>query len=174
MEEAVGSFTLTTMMDILRNEEKGICRVGKSGSATTGSQVSVLCPPGGKISSHHWLTATPNPRCSVFKPFVFCSDVRIGTGTMSPTYGDEDPAKVKPRFQKQVDRKHPLYKEQENIKPLPGDEVDSKLLDTVKSIENLCVHDLQEYLAEFGSSKPDDLKDLFKDAVESEIRFYED
>ncbi len=166
------AFTLTSMMDILRNQESGICRVGKSGSATTGSMVCVLYPAGANSTSHHWFTATPNPSCSVFKPFIFCANVVPCSLTVSPSYGAEDPAKVKPRFQKQVDRKHALYKGHQNIKPLPGDDVNTSVLDILKSMENQCIDGVQEYLKEFGNSKNDEFSDLFKDTVETEYKFY--
>ena len=89
------------MITILRDKESGICRVGASPSVSVGSMVSILPPVGSSTPVSHWLTSTPNPGCSVFKPFVFCTDANLGTGTLSPTYGD-DPAKRKPRFQKRL------------------------------------------------------------------------
>lgn len=41
-------------------------------------QVSVLTPGGPAV---HWFTGTPNPRQSLFKPFVFCDAATIGDKT---------------------------------------------------------------------------------------------
>ena len=44
-----GSFTVKDMMSVLRHEESGICMTG--GFVSTGSQVSILSPPGCEIPS---------------------------------------------------------------------------------------------------------------------------
>ncbi len=54
--------TPTTMMDILRHHESGICMHG--GFETTASMVSRLSPGG---SSTHWLTDEPNPCRASFR-----------------------------------------------------------------------------------------------------------
>ena len=167
-----GQFTTKSMFTVLRDEESGICRTGKTGSVSTGSQVSVLFPRDDPTPSCHWLTATPNPACSVFKPFLFCPDVDIGNMTQSPSYGAEDPARCVPRFQKTVDRMHPLYKAHQTIKPLPGDEVKKNVLAILMDMEDQCVQDVEGLIANFEPTKMDELKDLFRDIVESECKFY--
>ena len=82
------------MMKILRHKESCICRAyyGRpidSGNPTTGSmvkikrlvknihskflymQISILSPD--KDERQHWLTGTPDPSISIFKPFSFDS-----------------------------------------------------------------------------------------------------
>lgn len=167
-----GNFNIKSMMNVLRNKEKGICMAGGIGSTTTGSMISVLGPVGSNVPSCHWFTATPNPSCSVFKPFIFCEDVRIGSKTTSPTYAD-DPAKVKPRFQKQVDRQHVLHKAHSTIKPLPGNQVNGALLDLLQDMEEECVEEVDTFLAEYTPAKAQELQELFEDIVDSEMKFYQ-
>lgn len=161
------------MMEVLRNEEGGICRVGKHGSATMGSMVSVIYPASSNRPSCHWFTATPNPKCSFFKPFVFTSSVVMTKHTKSPEFAD-DPAKALPRFQKQVDRRHGLFKaHSEMIKPLPGDAANEGLVKTLKELESGCLEDLEEFMESFDPDRMDELNELFKDVVESEVKFYQ-
>lgn len=160
------------MMKVLRDKDSGICRVGASPSATVASMVSVIPPPGSSMPACHWLTATPNPCCSVFKPFIFCSNVQIGSGTISPSYGADDPAKIKPRFQRQVDRAHPLYAAHSKIKPIPGTDVDQSTLDTLLRMETQCIDDMEIFLKEYTPKSDAELQELFKDVVDSEMKLY--
>ncbi len=160
------------MMKILRDQKSGICRVGASPSVCVASMVSVLPPPGSQTPACHWLTSTPNPCCSVFKPFMFCADVNIGGATASPSYGDNDPVRQKPRFAKKVDRAHPLYKAHMKIKPLPGTGVDRAVLDTLLNMETQCIADVEEFLQNYNPSHAGELKDLFKDVAETEMKIY--
>ena len=160
------------MITVLRDQESGICRVGASPSVSVASMVSVIPSAGSTTPACHWLTSTPNPGCSVFKPFMFCSDVNIGTGTTSPTYGDADPARCKPRFQKKVDREHPLYKVHMKINPLPGTEVDRDILGTLLNMETQCIGDVEQFLQNYSPDQVGELKDLFKDVVETEMKIY--
>ncbi|ELT99347.1 hypothetical protein CAPTEDRAFT_181075 [Capitella teleta] len=162
-------FKVTSMFQVLRDEAGGICRTGRSGSVTTASQVSVLSHV---TPACHWLTATPNPARSVFKPFVFVPDCDIGEVTKSPDFGADDPAKTKPRFQKEVNREHELYVSHRKIRPLPGDLSDPKMLSTLACLEMQCVYDVEDLLDNYNSAHDDELKDLFKDIVESEVKFY--
>uniref|UniRef100_K7FB46 Secernin-2 n=1 Tax=Pelodiscus sinensis TaxID=13735 RepID=K7FB46_PELSI len=52
----------------------------------------------------------PLPGRSVFKPFVFVASVTPVPQAMSPGFGDEDPVRKVPRFQRRVDRRHQLYR----------------------------------------------------------------
>ncbi len=210
-------FALTDMMRILRDQESGICRVGASPSVSVASMVSVLPAGGNATPACHWLTATPNPGCSVFKPFIFCTDINIGTATKSPTFGDNDPAKKKPRFQVsgenqaafaknlpwfrahglgkaksakccsrmgyvlqclwdhfqgKVNREHALYKAHSKMKPLPGSDVDHAMLDPLRSMETQCIGDVQQFLAAYSPTQAGELRDLFKDVVETELKIY--
>jgi len=99
-----GQFSACDMFTILRDEESGICMTDGS-FLSTGSQVSVLTPPSSSACptpSCHWFTATPNPLTSIYKPFIFAPGGSIGSATVSPQFGDDDPAKKVPRFQVQV------------------------------------------------------------------------
>ena len=86
-------FNVLSMFEVLRDEESGICRSPDDAFPTTGSQVSLLGAVGSGKPDCHWFTATPNPRASVFKPFIFTSNARISQHTCSPQL-DNDPAKV--------------------------------------------------------------------------------
>jgi secernin len=65
------------LMAVLRDRPSGICMCGGGGFRTTGALVSVLSPTlesdsaGGPAHDVHWLTATPDPSSSCFKPFTF-------------------------------------------------------------------------------------------------------
>ncbi|KAJ9589848.1 hypothetical protein L9F63_017003 [Diploptera punctata] len=106
---ADNKFSVLSMFQVLRDEDSGICRSPDDSFPTTGSQVSLLGAVGSGKPDCHWFTATPNPRTSVFKPFIFTPSSRISHHTRSPVIED-DPAKVVPRFQRKVDRAHSLYK----------------------------------------------------------------
>ncbi|KAG5278730.1 hypothetical protein AALO_G00102130 [Alosa alosa] len=64
-----GSVTAEVMMTILRDKPSGIC-MDSGGFCTTGSMVSIL-PRDPAYPCVHFLTATPDPSRSVFKPFIF-------------------------------------------------------------------------------------------------------
>lgn len=172
---ASGEFGTLSMFEVLRDSESGICRSQEHEYPTAASQVSVLSPPNSSRSCCHWFTGTPDPRYSVFKPFVFCSSNRISRLIISPTFPDnEDPAKVKPRFQKTVDRSHVLYKNHQNAYPiLAGDSPKGQeVRNTLQQLETQCVKDMENFVENFTSDKAKEVEDLFKDLVESEIKFY--
>ena len=91
--------------------------------------------------------------------------------TTSPTF-DDDPVKCKPRFQKQVDRRHRLYKAHESINPLPGDQVNAALLGLLQDMEEECVEEVDTFLSEYSPSKAQELQELFQDVVDSEMKFH--
>jgi len=159
------------MMNILRDEESGICRLGATGSTTMASQVSVLYPPASGKPSCHWFTATPNPARSVFKPFVFTPDTSIPSLTVSPVFPD-DPAKTSPRFQKSVNRGHMLYAAHQKINPLDDNFKQESLRNLLMGLESDCVKEVEGFLAEYDPSRVNDLEGLFGDAVETEMKFY--
>ncbi|KAK2182169.1 hypothetical protein NP493_364g02058 [Ridgeia piscesae] len=164
------NFDVTSMFQILRDVDSGICRVNHATSATVASQVSALYPASANCPSCHWLTATPNPTCSVFKPFVFCPGLVPSPLTVAPSFGADDPAKVKPRFQRKVDRRHELYKAHEVLQPLSETNVERPLMVTLSDLETQCVADVAGFLREFQPSKMDELQELFKDIVETELK----
>ena len=156
------------MFKVLRNKEGGICRVGDGSiSTTTGSQVSVLPPTG---PATHWFTGTPNPSCSVFKPFIFCDNVTGCDKTCSPQYGLSDPARVKPRFRSQVDRRHDLYKAHQKIKPLPGVDVRSQTLTRHADMEEKWLTHITEY---HKAGMANDTSKVFINAVQEELDCYQ-
>ncbi|GLG94223.1 Secernin-2 [Gryllus bimaculatus] len=162
------AFSGSSMFSVLRNEESGICRKSDDGFPTTGSQVSVLAPAGSGKPHCHWFTATPNPKKSVFKPFIFTPNARISQHTVSPKY-DPDPAKVLPRFQSKVDRAHNLYK----LHAAATSKEDSNVIALLQEMELNCVAEVETFLADF---KPEqnlaEVDDLLKDIVETEVKFY--
>lgn len=72
----VEEFGIAEMMEILRDQESNICMSGPF--MTTGSMISVISPD---VPTCHWLTATPNPAASFFKPFIFCPNNSVGKWT---------------------------------------------------------------------------------------------
>ncbi|XP_063107491.1 secernin-2 isoform X3 [Cavia porcellus] len=102
-----GDITAEVMMDILRDKDSGIC-MDSGGFRTTASMVSVL-PQDPTRPCVHFLTATPDPSRSVFKPFIFGVGAAQAPQVLSPTFGAQDPVRTLPRFQTQVDRRHVLY-----------------------------------------------------------------
>lgn len=161
-----GKFDATSMFAILRDEDSCICRTDVS--VSTGSQVSVLWPHGSASANVHWFTATPNPSRSIYKPFIFAKDVDLGTVTMSPVYGDKDPVKEKPRFQRTVDRRHTLYSAHASVPPL-GPNPNAKLLADLDSLEAKSVINVKK-LSDQSSAE---VKHLFRDAVQEELKLYQ-
>ena len=104
-----------------------------------------------------------------------CYCLFTGDLTISPSYGADDPVKATPRFQKQVDRQHTLYRQhREKMDPLgTGEKLDKSCLETLQLVEKSCVSDMQSFLDEFDASKLAELKDIFVDAVASEMKFYD-
>lgn len=161
---ASNNFDVDSMFKILRNNDSKICRSRHDPFPTTASQVSVLCP--GKLSCH-WVTGTPDPSLSVFKPFVFTPNVKISRHTVSPKF-ENDPAKVVPRFTEKVDRKHNLYRLHEAA-VLNRIEIVSQL----QKMEEGCVQEMKEVTCKFKSGQNlDEFDELLKDVVETEIKFY--
>lgn len=158
------TFDVSSMFQVLRDEDSGICCTSDDDFPTAGSQVSVLSAAGSGKPHCHWFTATPNPQTSVFKPFIFTPAVRISHHTYSPTF-DDDPAKAIPRFQQKVDRAHTLYK-------LHAGATDSAR-SLLKDMELDCVAEVNKFLDDFtpGQSLAE-VDDLLKDVVETEVKFY--
>ncbi|KAL3219396.1 hypothetical protein MRX96_030415 [Rhipicephalus microplus] len=158
------------MMRVLRDKRSGICM--SSGSfVSTGSQVSVLAPGSSKRLSCHWFTGTPDPAHSVFKPFIFCDHVLPSRHIVSPVF-EHDPAKTKPRFEFTVDRRHTLYRHHEQaLKAMQAGSTTGKELHALMTdLEAKCIREVDSYLDNPRSAQ--ELQELFKDVVESEIKFY--
>ncbi|KFM62462.1 Secernin-1, partial [Stegodyphus mimosarum] len=163
------------MFQVLRDCDSEICRGQDHEFPTAGSQVSVLASPDSMRSCCHWFTGTPDPAHSVFKPFVFCSSNRISRHIVSPVFPDnEDPAKVKPRFQKVVNRCHTLYTKHQKAYPLltSDNPKGQEIISVLRRLETQCVQDMESFVENFTSDKAKEVEDLFKDLVESEMKFY--
>ncbi|XP_054264680.1 LOW QUALITY PROTEIN: secernin-2 [Macrosteles quadrilineatus] len=160
-------FDTEKMFQVLRNKDSGICRPADDPFHTSGSWVSVLSSSESKKPSCHWVTATPDPSVSVFKPFVFTSKPTIPPEIISPAF-TQDPAKAKPRFQFKVDRQHQLYKLH---KKAYYDETTVKIL---KEVEKTLVGNTSALLQAVEENKIDQehCNELLKTAVEAEIKVY--
>ncbi|XP_078280806.1 secernin-2-like isoform X2 [Rhinoraja longicauda] len=167
-----GCINAETIMDILRNKEIGIC-VDTVAFCTTGSMVSIL-PQDDDLPCVHFFTATPDPSRSVFKPFIFIDDVTPVPMVISPCYGDEDPVRKHPRFQRSLDRRHELYKAHQHAKATmeSGQEQGVKLHQTMQSLERQGLQAIKNMLTSGGSFDPEEMADLFFDCVDTEIKFY--
>ncbi|KAK6166134.1 hypothetical protein SNE40_022898 [Patella caerulea] len=167
-----GEFGVKDMMSILRDEDSGICMTG--GFTSMGSQVSAISPAASSFPSCHWFTATPNPSRSFYKPFLFGPGVKIGDATKSPEYGDQDPAKLIPRFKSTVDRRHPLFKGHEKFSSLldKDDPKSLMILENIKELENNCVADMEEVLSNFGENSFYKISEIFSHMSNLELNFY--
>ncbi|XP_072927500.1 secernin-2-like isoform X1 [Hemitrygon akajei] len=167
-----GSIKAETIMDILRNKESGIC-MDSEAFCTTGSMVSIL-PQDDALPCVHFFTATPDPSRSVFKPFIFIDDVTPVSMVISPSYGEEDPVRRKPRFQSKPDRRHELYKAHQQAKATmeSGQEQGIQLHETMQNLERQGLQAIKNMLVSGASFNPEEMADLFFDCVDTEIKFY--
>jgi len=141
-----GKFMVEDMMMVLRDEKSGINR--PSGDfPTAGSQVSSLGSD--STAAVHWLTASPAPSRSAFKPFIFSKTNNSPAATKSPEVAEGA---------EQISRKHPLWLAVED-----WEEDEEKLT----KFQNWCL--------EFGKQerkKPfKDVSNVFQLAVEKEMEF---
>ena len=74
---------------------------------------------------------------------------------------------VKPRFQKQINRTHLLYRRHQAAL---GEGMSNA--ETLRELETNCVKETEEYLASFDKERLSEVDDLFKDCVDSELKFY--
>ncbi|KAM6972751.1 secernin-2 [Aplochiton taeniatus] len=170
LQQHNGSVTAEVMMSILRDKPSGIC-MDSGGFRTTGSMVSIL-PRDHSLPCIHFLTATPDPSRSVFKPFVFSGCMTPVSMVVSPEYGPDDPVKKQPRFQSKVDRRHLLYKaHQVALNAMETSPEGSELHDILRDLESQCVKDISAMLS--GELPLEELGDLFFDCVDTEIKFYQ-
>ncbi|XP_056007583.1 secernin-3-like isoform X2 [Ostrea edulis] len=147
------SFSVMNMFEILRN--KGINM--NSQLITTGSQVSVLSSVG--LPDCHWMTGTPDPRLSVFKPFIFSDNADIGDITYSLSSDN---------------KRHVLFKYHEKARDLMsgGSQSGAALLQLMRNLEGTCVSEMEEFCQKFSPENMSDVEELFKDICESEVKFY--
>jgi len=134
------------MISILRDDQAGICVFDKiRGVRTTSSQVSVLTS---NKTACHFLTGTPNPKQSLFKPFIFSNKVHLGPLTVS------SPAEVT------SERIHPLYSAHAKTN---WDKVDSKRINDFER------EGIMEIINKLKSSEEINDDTLFHDTVSAEI-----
>jgi len=152
-----GNFSVFDMISILRNEESGICMIDESGNGytSTGSQVSVLIPTNKKTKSSidacHFFTATPNPKLSLFKPFIFSDKVELGPLTVSTPH------------EITLQRIHPLYTAR---KKATHEQLQDKRL---KDFEHEGIMEIIGKLKSSDENNPDTYETLFHDTVSAEI-----
>ncbi|XP_005799411.1 secernin-3 [Xiphophorus maculatus] len=170
LEKRNGHITAEAMMDILRDKDSGINMEGMF--MTTGSMVSVV-PTNPTLPGVHYFTATPDPERSVFKPFVFVTNAREWKETSSPSFGPDDPAKKKPRFQSKPDRKHPLFVKHEVIAAIIESckEKGQKVTENLRQLEKETMKKMENILA-VGVQQPDDYVNLFSECVQTELSVY--
>lgn len=134
-EDPSSGFSAQKMFEVLRTS-------ANSSEEIASSFVSVLKDDSNSV---HWITGTPDPRESVFKPFIFTNDVRVSPLT---ALKDDDETLLR---QLHANRK--------------WEEVGELL----KSLEKSCVDEVDGYV---DSAPTDELNELLKDCVEAEVKFY--
>lgn len=79
---------------------------------------------------------------------------------------------TKPRFQFTVDRRHALYRHHERALSAmqAGTAAGKELHALMMDLEAKCIREVDSYLDNPGSAQ--ELQELFKDVVETEIKFY--
>ncbi|RWS05951.1 secernin-1-like protein, partial [Dinothrombium tinctorium] len=159
-------FDIYAMINTLSDEESNICRRLTAEFPSAGSQISILKKDGRNV---HWFNGTPDPKRSLYKPFVFTQNARLTSKIRSPSINSsDDPAKAKPRFMKAIDRRHELYKlfeacytkicEAEESGDIYGEKRSEVQRDLIEKVEKM----------DFGRIG----SELFNEAVEAEIHFY--
>ncbi|XP_055715851.1 secernin-1 [Phlebotomus papatasi] len=115
--------------------------------AVVSSHVSTLSASG---VSCHWFTATPNVRESVFKPFVFTASARISPLTVLDASKSDQTLLFK-------------YHRGRNWAAVGN---------LLASLEETCVAEVKDVLANIQDPENNELDDLMKDCVEAEVKFY--
>ncbi|CAF1525430.1 unnamed protein product, partial [Adineta steineri] len=148
-----GNFSVFDMISILRDEESGICAYDKTrGVRTTSSQVSILTTnKNSSINACHFITGTPNPKQSLFKPIIFSKNVTLGPLTVST------PEEII------AQRTHPLYATHQKVN---WEKFDRKHFD---NIEHEGIMKIVSKLKSTDDKDIDNLDTLFHDAASTEI-----
>ena len=158
------------MLEVLRDKDSCINLSGEL--LTVASQISVLQPPGSCKPDVHWLTATPDPDLSVFKPFIFCESPDVGDSAVCPPVTTD--IRARSGSQTIIDRRHMLYKMHEVGREVmeTGGVQGKKLTDTMRTLERQCLRDVAEFVDSYHPSLSHEVSELFRDVAESEIKFY--
>ncbi|XP_069068200.1 secernin-1 [Pleurodeles waltl] len=171
LENVTGPFTAQTVIDVLRDDSSMPCADADT-FVVAGSMVSVL-PWSGQAPCIHFFTGTPDPKRSIFKPFIFVEDVTPVTKVQSPCLGDSDPARKEPRFQEIPDRRHELYKAHKWARSAIEDKDEGEeLLRTMLALEKQGLEAMADILTSPEPLDPSEFVDLFYDCVDTEIKFY--
>ncbi|KAJ7313656.1 hypothetical protein JRQ81_005239 [Phrynocephalus forsythii] len=167
-----GQITAETIMTILSDKVSGIC-VDSEGFRTTGSMVSIL-PQDSRLPCVHFFTATPDPSRSIFKPFVFVPNITSFPQVISPSFGDKDPVKQKPRFQSRVDRRHELYKQHQLVLEAMdrNQEKKQRIEKSMQTLQRQTLEAIKNLLAGSIPLTPQVLGDLFYNSVDAELKLY--
>ncbi|KAG7464025.1 hypothetical protein MATL_G00182960 [Megalops atlanticus] len=170
LKKSEGHITAETMMAILRDKESGINMEGMF--MTTGSMVSVV-PRDPSLPGVHYFTGTPDPERSVFKPFIFVTDIKQLKMTCSPCVGADDPVKKKPRFKSKPDRKHPLFLKHEVVAAIIDSmaERGNKIMQNMRELERKKMAEMEEYLTN-GIADPTMVVHLFSNTTNDELEVY--
>ncbi|XP_058040102.1 secernin-1 isoform X4 [Ahaetulla prasina] len=171
-EKIIGNITVETMIDLLRNKAEGIS-VDSDSFLTTASMVSIL-PQNLTSPCIHFFTGTPDPSKSIFKPFIFVDGVKTVTKVQSPIFGSEDPVKKIPRFQEKPDRRHELYKAQQQARlVLDSDEEKGQTLRRIMlNLEKQGLEAMEGILSSSEILDSSEIEDLFYDCVDTEHKFF--
>jgi hypothetical protein len=153
-----GNFSVFDMISILRDDQAGICVFDKvRGVQTTSSQISVLTSnKKSPIDACHFLTGTPNPKQSLFKPFIFSNNVQLGPLTIS------SPTEVTSQ------RIHPLYSAHEKAN---WEKINSKRL---KDFEHEGIIEIINKFKSSNDKNEDTYETLFHNAASTEIELLQE
>ncbi|CAF0936003.1 unnamed protein product [Adineta ricciae] len=151
-----GNFSVFDMISILRDDQSGICMIDGTGHGytSTGSQVSVLTAADkrkSQIDVCHFFTATPNPKVSLFKPFIFSDKAELGPLTVST------PSEIT------TQRIHPLYVAHQKA---TREQLEDKRL---KDFEHEGIMEIINKLKSADENYTDTYETLFHDTVSAEI-----
>jgi hypothetical protein len=150
-----GNFSVFDMISILRDDQSGICMSSEgSDFSTTGSQVSVLASTNkskSQVDACHFFTGTPNPKVSLFKPFIFSNKVELGPLTVSSPSGIT------------AQGAHPLYAAHKNA---TCERLEDKRL---KDLEHEGIMEVISKLKSSDDNNVDTYETLFHDTVSAEI-----
>ncbi|KAL1780514.1 secernin-3 isoform X1 [Sigmodon hispidus] len=164
-----GNITFEIMMEILRDKPSGINMKGEF--LTTASMVSIL-PQDSSLPCIHFVTGTPHPERSVFKPFIFVPHISQLVDTKSPTFVPEMPMAKKPYIK--PDRRHLLYqKHQQALEMIRNNKEKSKtMLDNMRELEKE-VSEEMELILQSKHLDMDKTVNLFPQCVKDEIKIYQ-
>ena len=99
----------------------------------------------------------------------------LGNCTTSPIIPEsEDPAKVQPRFQKEVDRSHTLWTAHEKLIGYieGGNKLGDMILEQMLELEKHCVTDMENFIKNFDENTSSKMCEIFKHMVDIEMNFY--